>query len=541
VFGNFDVVHNNHKGNNSKDLLLALKNFKDTDKKDFFEIFNLDSDKVLKEISLLKDLSLVSSGGADDLLCELTNKIAKTLQVEKCAIYILDASNETFTIEPPVYGLDIYSEEYSSIDINANEFRIKLITSNLFGNNNVKTAFIKSNHEVVGILAICGKEDHSGFNEDDEYFLKLCAAQIAPAVENSRIYKQLQLQASREKIINKINNSVRMSLDLNTILNTAVYEIATALNASVCSIFKFIPAQNIAIVTNEYNTHGYSNPLLAEAYTSVFGNTVNEKILKTLKPVVVNDTSKEFDLNSYSKTRYEIINEVRAKSILIVPIMFESGVFGTLTLNQCNKTRRWSQDDIQMIENIAFQLGIAINQSYMLEKIKALAIKDELTGLINKRYFNERLAGEIERSKRHSGSLSLAIFDIDFFKKFNDNWGHLAGDYVLRELGKITKANIRKSDIAARIGGEEFALILPETDINNGYELLERLRVNIQNSEFDFQGKKLEISISGGVIDISQIKNKNTNLNTLIHDSVEKADNLLYKAKRQGRNRICKE
>ena len=539
MFGNFDVVHNNDDGKDPKDLLLALKKFRETDKNDFFEIFNLDSDRLYKEVSLLRELSIVSSCGADNLLNELMHKIACILQVEKCAIYVLDASKETFNIESSVYGLDIYSEEFSSIDLNANEFRIKSVTSKFFGNNKVKTAFIKNNYEIVGILAVCGKEDGSEFNEDDEYFIKLCATQIAPAVENNRNYKQLQLQASREKIINKINNSIRMSLDLNTILNTAVHEIAIALNISVCSIFKFIPSKNIAIVTNEYNTHGFNNPLLTEAYTPVIGNSLNEKILRTLKPVIADDISKDFNLNDCPKTRYEIINGVRAKSILIVPIMFESGVFGTLTLNQCNKTRKWSQDDVQMIENIAFQIGIAINQSYLLEKIKGLAIKDELTGLINKRNFNERISAEIERAKRHSGSLSLAIFDIDFFKKFNDTWGHLAGDYVLKELGRIIKDNIRKSDIAARIGGEEFALILPETDIDNGYEFLERLRNTIQNSPLDFQGKKLKVTISGGIIDIRQIKNKNININTLIHESIEKADNLLYKAKKQGRNRIC--
>ncbi|MDD3012098.1 MAG: diguanylate cyclase [Candidatus Gastranaerophilales bacterium] len=539
MFGNFDIVHNNNENKDPKDLLLALKKFNETDKNDFFEIFNLDSERLFKEISLLRELSLVSSCRTDNLLNELIYKIAKTLQVEKCAIYILDASKEKFNIESCVYGLDIYSEEFSSIDSNANEFKIKFVTNNLFGNNKAQTAFIKSNHEIIGILAICSKEDNSEFNEDDEYFIKLCAAQIAPTIENGRNYKQLQLQTFREKIINKINNSIRMSLDLNTILNTAVYEIATALNVSVCSIVKFIPAKNMALVTNEFNTHGYNNPLLTEAYTPVIGNSVNERILRTLKSVIADDISKDSDLKDYPKTRYEIINGVKAKSILIVPIMFESGVFGTLTLNQCNKTKKWSQDDVQMIENIAFQIGIAINQSYLLEKIKSLAIKDELTGLINKRNFNERISAEIERAKRHSGSLSLAIFDIDFFKKFNDTWGHLAGDFVLRELGKIIKDNIRKSDIAARIGGEEFALILPETDINNGYEFLERLRNAIQNSDFSFQGKKLKVTISGGIIDIGQIKNKNIEINSLIRESIEQADSLLYKAKKHGRNRIC--
>jgi diguanylate cyclase (GGDEF)-like protein len=275
------------------------------------------------------------------------------------------------------------------------------------------------------------------------------------------------------------------------------------------------------------------------------GSNVTESIedilkdLKTLKSVIVDDISKSSDYSDCPKTRHEIINGIKAKSVLIAPIMFEKGVFGTLTLNQCNKTRKWSQDDVQMMENIAFQIGIAINQSYLLEKIKGLAIKDELTGLINKRNFNERISAEIERAKRHSGSLSLAIFDIDFFKKFNDTWGHLAGDYVLRELGKIIRNNIRKSDIAARIGGEEFALILPETDIHNGYEFLERLRNTIQSSNFDFQGKKLKVTISGGIIDVGQIKNKNIDINSLIQESIEKADGLLYKAKKHGRNRIC--
>jgi len=160
-----------------------------------------------------------------------------------------------------------------------------------------------------------------------------------------------------------------------------------------------------------------------------------------------------------------------------------------------------------------------------------MATTDALTGLINRREFNRRIAEEFSRAKRHKTQLSLALFDIDFFKKINDTYGHNAGDVILKELGSLISNKTRTSDVACRYGGEEFVLILPETSQVEAYELLDRLRQIVAEEIFNKTAKPIKATISVGVaqLDLSD--------KTPV-DFCERADKALYKAKEGGRNRV---
>lgn len=171
-----------------------------------------------------------------------------------------------------------------------------------------------------------------------------------------------------------------------------------------------------------------------------------------------------------------------------------------------------------------------------LERMKFLrerADLDGLTGLYNRRYFDEKLSEVTTYFRRYESPLSLSIMDIDHFKKVNDNYGHPVGDFVLRELAKITKKNIRDTDIAARYGGEEFAIIMPQTAKFNAYVAMERLRSTIESHKFVEPEKKLGLSITVS-IGITQFLPQHDGLIELI----ERADGALYKAKKNGRNRV---
>ena len=161
-----------------------------------------------------------------------------------------------------------------------------------------------------------------------------------------------------------------------------------------------------------------------------------------------------------------------------------------------------------------------------------MATTDVLTGLINRRHFDTRLREEISRAQRQrqSSNLSLALFDIDFFKKINDTYGHITGDRILRELGEIILKNTRECDICARYGGEEFALILPDTNQIDAYELLERIRQLIENHVFSKDDVPVMLSISVG---ISQYDPESSP-----KEFIEHADAALYQAKRTGRNKV---
>jgi diguanylate cyclase (GGDEF)-like protein len=162
-----------------------------------------------------------------------------------------------------------------------------------------------------------------------------------------------------------------------------------------------------------------------------------------------------------------------------------------------------------------------------------MATTDALTGLINRREFNRRISEEFSRAKRHKLNLCVALFDIDFFKKINDSYGHNAGDAILKELGKLISSNTRSCDIAARYGGEEFALILPETSQTDAYELMDRLRSLVEKEIFYKKIKPIKATVSVGVAQM-----ESNDKNPL--EFCERADKALYKAKNKGRNRVEK-
>ena len=158
---------------------------------------------------------------------------------------------------------------------------------------------------------------------------------------------------------------------------------------------------------------------------------------------------------------------------------------------------------------------------------------DSLTQIYNKRYFNERLNYEFERIHRYNKELSYIAMDIDFFKKVNDTYGHVAGDYVLREFATIIKKTIRKTDIFGRIGGEEFSIIAPETAKIGATILAEKIRRLVEAHLFKFKDKIIPVTVSLGVISTN-----NFEYIPSIGEFIEKADKLLYLAKSNGRNQV---
>lgn len=161
------------------------------------------------------------------------------------------------------------------------------------------------------------------------------------------------------------------------------------------------------------------------------------------------------------------------------------------------------------------------------------ALRDGLTKAYNKKFFLDRLDTEFAYAKRHGTMLSLVMFDVDHFKKVNDNYGHLAGDAVLVHLSRIMHSMIRTEDVAARYGGEEFAVICRGIPLLNAGIVGERMRAAVEQANFDFQGKRLPVNISVGVAALPEAKV------SVASELIGEADSALYEAKRTGRNRVC--
>jgi diguanylate cyclase (GGDEF)-like protein len=177
-----------------------------------------------------------------------------------------------------------------------------------------------------------------------------------------------------------------------------------------------------------------------------------------------------------------------------------------------------------------FLSGTDVESQYH-EEIYRMTIIDGLTQVHNKRHLYESLEREMLRARRHARELSFLMFDIDHFKKINDVHGHLAGDYVLKELARVVQGRIRRDEVFARYGGEEFAIILPETDLAGAMALADSIRERIQEHNFAFQNDQIRVTISIGVAALEDSDKTSTDL-------IKRADERLFEAKRAGRNRV---
>ncbi len=228
-------------------------------------------------------------------------------------------------------------------------------------------------------------------------------------------------------------------------------------------------------------------------------------------------------LSAHESTLLE--KEISALGLqLAVPILYQKRIKGVLTLGEKAGGRAFVKQDFDTLEALAGQAAVAFENARLYQ----MAIRDRMTGLYHQTYFKDRLAEEISRSRRYNLDLTLIMIDIDYFKQFNDTYGHLAGDKVIRAVAGTIAEHARKSDFAARYGGEEFAVILSGTTLESGRRFAERLRRIIAKRPVD----RYRITVSIGV---SSWQESDSSPEAFI----QKSDQALYLAKQQGRNRVC--
>ncbi len=229
------------------------------------------------------------------------------------------------------------------------------------------------------------------------------------------------------------------------------------------------------------------------------------------------------DIKKEKKYYFEIKKDIR--SSLAIPIKFKNEVLGAIVL-ESTEPDRFKKEDIELLITIIDMLATVIVNAQLYEKTLELSIKDALTDTYNYRYFYDQIHREIEWYKRYRIPFSLAIIDLDNFKRINDTYGHIEGDKILREIGKLLKENVRKHiDVVCRYGGDEFSIIFPRTYIKDSKMVIDRL-LNLTNS---YREKLYGVTMSIG---LSEYKGEDP-LKIII-----KTDKLTYKAKQKGGNRV---
>jgi diguanylate cyclase (GGDEF)-like protein/putative nucleotidyltransferase with HDIG domain len=218
-----------------------------------------------------------------------------------------------------------------------------------------------------------------------------------------------------------------------------------------------------------------------------------------------------------------------ANLALLHPIKSRGKLIGLIALGHKKRGGVYNTEDLDLIDRVASQAGVIIENAQLYVQATTRANTDELTGLYNHRHFHERIEQEIARGSRFGITFSLIILDLDLFKVYNDIYGHLAGDQLLRKVGKLIQGSVRAIDLAFRYGGEEFAILLPETRLEDAFRVAERLRKTIE-SKSSFR----EMPVTGS-LGVANWPSDGVMKEEIIH----RADTALYRAKQTGRNRTC--
>ncbi len=390
---------------------------------------------------------------------------------------------------------------------------------------------------VIGCLSAFDKEGSLGFTTDDLRLLTIFAGQAAVAIQNARLYESVQKNLARLEALQAITRQITADLKLEDLLANLARAAANAVEAGHSWIGLLEPGES---VVRPVASHRVDQEYLAAIRVSADENVAAGRgpggiAMRTGRAHIVRDCLND---PAFAPWREEAAVKRGWRTLLVAPLVFEAQTLGVIAVFS-EKMDAYAEDDIRLLETLAAQAAIAIKNAQLYEEVRRLAITDPLTGLHNRRFFDELLDLEIHRAKRHAGNLSagnlsLVFVDLDDFKRYNDLYGHRAGDSVLRQLAEVFRRVVRQSDVPCRWGGEEFAVLLPQTGKAEGLLLAERLRCGVADRPFllDEQGRTAHVTITLGLATCPDDALTSATL-------VSAADAALLHGKTAGKNRVC--
>lgn len=344
--------------------------------------------------------------------------------------------------------------------------------------------------------------------------------------------------------INKSTDLKSIKSNLNHLLDKLLFE--STLSNEVGKLAGFIHdreefLRNISALINSLIDYSYFCLYLCDIDGTrlfmEFKHPASDEVIHEIKDYITQSSNNK--VNGYDGEIHFMKNSIGIDSKatdkitgrLFAPLIIGSEYIGNLSL-YTTKRSAFSPESENIIRLLAADLSMVLKLMLLYNETRQLSITDGLTKLYNNRYFKEIFEREFERAKRFNKDLSLILLDIDHFKSINDNYGHVQGDSVLKEIGSILKDSTRKIDIVARYGGEEFAILSNDTSLNNTCILAEKIRKNVESYAFRTEKQPLRVTISLGVASLAADAHN-------IMDLIEMADSSLYQAKEGGRNKVC--
>ncbi len=361
---------------------------------------------------------------------------------------------------------------------------------------------------------------------DERTLLKGFCSQLGLVVENRRLREETEKRREHMESVRSLARRFLASLDPDDLFRVILEEARKVTSARKGSLM--VPAnggRELKIRAAVGMAERVVERLRVRAGEGIAG-----RVFASGTPIVVENIEQDPRFRRRNRPRYE------TKSFLCLPIRRDGRVVGVLNLSDKITGEAFGPDDLDLLETILSQATLAIERStYYAQsrELRRISITDPLTGLLNRRYFEERLREELDRATRHRHPLSLIMIDIDHFKRYNDANGHPAGDKALVLLGRILRASVRAIDVVSRFGGEEFSIILPETIKREALLIGERIRSEVETLYFPGEERLPggRLTVSAGV---ASFPDDARDLRTL----VQRADRALYQAKARGRNRV---
>ena len=368
--------------------------------------------------------------------------------------------------------------------------------------------------EVVGVLD-CQSDRLDYFDTETIELLTLFSTQASIALQNARLYS---LERQRARQLEAINTIAQQS--------TAVMELEELL-VRVCAVIqKAFQVSHVSLLLRE------EGDLVMRAHQGTLTPSVppNGRFPASQEPwsrvIAASGTIVEKDLSGLPEP-LRLFKECSSR--MSIPLISFGQTLGVLTLHS-TQPNAFRESELQSLESVADICANSIQNAHYVERVKQLAYLDGLTGIFNRRFFELRILEEIERARRYGTGMAVVMADIDEFKKLNDEFGHLLGDEVLRQVSSLFHQQLRKVDVVCRYGGEEFAILLTQISTQQATAITEKLRRLVE--KFQFPGVPRTITISAGVASFpTHGKTRD--------EMIRAADSGLYAAKQAGRNRVC--
>ncbi len=375
----------------------------------------------------------------------------------------------------------------------------------------------------VGVITL-SKLGRDGFDEADLQLLMILADQAATAMESARLLTRSQELARELRRLLDMSSELSGSLDPRQVANLIAGHLATAMSADECAISYWDKT------AGRVESLGYYPPLRFEQLEPFFvvdGFPETLRALERQETVIIDATDPDAD-------PAEVALMVRDgnRMLAMLPLVAKGQSIGLVELFS-QRERRWEGEQLDLARTMANEAAMALENARLYEDARKLADRDPLTGFYNHRFLHERLGEEVVRSQRGRKPLSVLMLDLDDFKLVNDTFGHLFGDQVLVWSAELIRSTLRASDIPARYGGDEFAVILPDTDLESARTAAERILEAFRDRPF--VGEQRGPVPLAGSIGIATFPADGRTATDLI----AAADEALYRVKRDGGHEVA--